>query len=428
MALIESFKTALAGLDTKTVVNVQLGAGGTLFQIPASELMQALGVPAGTRPASPVPPTPFVAEPPKPATKKVYVFNTPFLRLRAAPTVNSGEVGRFNERDVIVVFDKAPVVADGYNWLQLADGRGWIAGDFTAPGEPLPVMAAGSVSTLGASMPATDVSSQPPAWLPAFTAAQRGVGSSAGGWSPSDRELELVRANRVELVLICAYEANQAATAVTRFRNAGVRHFIIRAAHHGMPSANPQEYVSRTLPVLREYATALGSTQNMMIAVHNEPNITPEGWGIAWRNGTEFAQWYLGVAAAYRGLFPGAKIGFPALSPGVGVPGLRYAEPQFTVECSSAIQDADWIGVHYYWQKPDGSDINPPAAQWRAWFGNRPLVGTEVGPTDQNVVTSAAMRFAYQKFAQIGVPALAFILDGAGAWGNASWTANSVMM
>jgi hypothetical protein len=338
-------------------------------------------------------------------------------------------VGRFNERDVITVFDKPPVPADGYGWLQLADGRGWIAGDFTAPGEPLPAMPGIPAAPMGiASVPTEPGVQPPPAWLPAFTASQRGVGSSAGGWSPSDRELELVRSNRVELALICAYEPNQAETAVPRFRNAGIRHFVIRAAQHGLPSANPQEYVSRTASLLREYATALGSTQNMMIAVHNEPNITPEGWGVAWRNGTEFAQWYLQVAAAYRTLFPGAKIGFPALSPGVGVPGLRYAEPQFTAEATAAIQDADWIGVHYYWQKPDGSDINPPASQWRLWFGNKPLVGTEVGPTDQNVVTSAAMRLAYQKFAQIGVPAVAFILDGAGAWGNASWTANSIMM
>jgi hypothetical protein len=259
-------------------------------------------------------------------------------------------------------------------------------------------------------------------------ATQRGVGSSAGGWAPSDYELEIVHRSRIEHVMIVAYEAGQAQKAISRFRNAGVKHFIIRAAVHPPITNQPQEFIRRTIPILREYATALGSANEFLIALHNEVNLTEEGWGTVWRNGAEFANWYLQVAAAYRTAFHGCRIGFPALSPGEAIPNRRAEEGQFLLEARTAINDADWIGVHYYWQLPDGSDIDPPATQWRTWFGTKPIIATEVGPTDQVTVSAVAMRRAYQVFAQLGIPAVGFLLDGAGAWKNAEWTGNGIVI
>jgi hypothetical protein len=346
---------------------------------------------------------------PTPKVRRVVVTEaaSPALRLRAKPDIDSAVVGRFLPGDVLEVLDQPPVVADNLHWLNLADGRGWVAEQFTAPAE----------------------GGGQPVWRLPFAATQRGVHGSAGGWAPAadDPQLDLVRRNRVEVMLIVAYEAGQANDSIRRFRAVGVRHFIIRAATHGVPSSNPGEFVTRTRHILQEYAVALGGTRNLMIAVHNEPNLAPEGWGSAWHNGGEFAAWFKAVAAAYRTLFAGVKIGFPALSPGGHVPNLRTDEEQFTREAASAIGDADWVGVHYYWGRPDGADINPPADRWRGWFGSKPLVGTEVGPTDHNIVTAPAMRLAYQRFAAANVPAIGFILNGAGKWQNAAWDVHHIV-
>src|SRR5262249_48983362 len=151
-----------------------------------------------------------------------------------------------------------------------------------------------------------------------------GVGMNAGGWTPSQAELDLVQRNHIEVALICCFEHNQAAWAIPNLRNQGVKSFILRAGISGIkgnvPSAN--DFADRTIPILHEYVNAIGNAQPIMIAVHNEPNKEDEGWTHAWLNGAEFAQWFLAVTAKYRQEFPGAKIGFPAVSPGGAIPGV----------------------------------------------------------------------------------------------------------
>jgi hypothetical protein len=395
MSNIERLKALLASVDASTPIRVNVGANpqqnASFVQLTATELMHALGIR------------------PTPKVRRVVVTEaaSPTLRLRSKPDTDAAVIGRFFPGEVLDVYDQPPTEADNLRWLQLADNRGWVAEQFTAPAE----------------------NGTQPVWRLPFTAQQRGVHASAGGWSPAenDGQLDLVRRNRVEVALIVAYEPGQATDAIRRFKGAGVRHFIIRAATHAVPTANPGAFVQQTRPLLSEYAAALGGTRNMMIALHNEPNLVPEGWGAAWHNGAEFAAWFKSVAAAYRTLFAGAKIGFPALSPGKAVPNLRSDEEQFIRESASAINDADWIGVHYYWQRPDGTDINPPAERWRTWFASKPIVGTEIGPSDQNIVTAQAMRLAYQRFAAANVPAVAFLLNGAGRWQNAAWDVHHIV-
>jgi hypothetical protein len=395
MSNIDRLKSMLASVEGTSSVRVSLGTDGQptaqQMQITAAELMTALGMKTN-----------------KP-TRRVTIASTatPSLRVRKQPTTSSIIVANLVPGLVVEVYDQAVVVADGIRWLQLADGRGWIAEQYTIP---------------------VDETAKP-TWTLPFTAAQRGVHASAGGWSPApqDKQLDLVRSNKIEVALIVTYEPAQAQQTLSRFRGAGIKQFIFRAASHQMPTSNPGAFVEKTKAVLSEYASVLGSTRNMMIAVHNEPNLIPEGWVTAWHNGAEFAAWFKAVAAAYRTLFAGAKIGFPALSPGGSVTNLRTDEAQFIREAASAINDADWIGVHYYWQKPDGSDIAPPINNWKTWFGTKPLVATEVGPTDQNVITAPAMKLAYQRFAAINVPAIGYILNGAGGWENAAWDIHNIV-
>jgi len=335
--------------------------------------------------------------------KTMYVIVPAGLNLRQAPSTSAPVLQKLQYGTQIQVEAGASDI-----FVQIsAPASGWVA------------QGSGSKVYISATKPL--------GWTLPFTAAQRGVGASAGGWALETQHCLIIQKSQIEVVLICCYEPNQAAKTIPALRGVGVNTFILRAATHEKPTT-PGRYVDLTLPILKEYAAQLGNANPLMIAIHNEPNLTAEGWGSAWADGAGFASWWQAVAASYRTALPNAKLGFPALSPGGDAPGVRLNESAFIMAATPAIQTADWIGVHYYWAKPDGSDINPPFAQWKSWFGTRPIIATEVGPTDNNTVTADAVRKAYQVFSVNNVPAMAWLLTGAGAWHNAAWDEHGIML
>jgi hypothetical protein len=410
--VIDALKSSLAGCSPNTPIRFQIGTDGSIVQVIASELAQALGVTIS-------------------GNKKVKVTSD-FLRIRAQPTVSATEVAQFKKDDTFDIVNDTPVEADNYHWYKTADGRGYIAIEFTAPADSASVaFVPPSVEEVSKSAAASSATPSNGAAVSSFqlpfTANLRGVGTSAGGWAPGPTELDLIKRNNIETAFIVTYEAGQAARAIDPLRNVGIKHFVLRACiHEAISSA--QRFIDITTPILKEYATAIGSSDGLLIAIHNEVNLVQEGWTKSWRDGAEFATWWQTVAAAYRQAFPGAKMGFPAMSPGGDVPNIRLNEPTFIQQAAAAVQAADWIGIHYYWANADGSDINPPVAQWRQWFGNKPIIGTEVGPTDANTVSANAVKVAYQKFAEVGIPAMAWVLNGAGAWKNAAWDQHGIAL
>jgi len=84
--------------------------------------------------------------------------------------------------------------------------------------------------------------------------------------------------------------------------------------------------------------------------IHNEPNLQAEGMWLAWQDGAQFSRWWLSVRDALRGDCPDALWGYPGLSPGVGIDNVRAPAQRFMSESHEAMQAADWIGVHCYWQ------------------------------------------------------------------------------
>ena len=84
--------------------------------------------------------------------------------------------------------------------------------------------------------------------------------------------------------------------------------------------------------------------------VHNEPNLTPEGYGTSWRDGRGFGEWFVEVMGLLKAKFPEARFGWPGLSPGPATPGMRSDEEAFLESASDFIEHADWIGCHCYWQ------------------------------------------------------------------------------
>jgi hypothetical protein len=47
--------------------------------------------------------------------------------------------------------------------------------------------------------------------------------------------------------------------------------------------------------------------------------------------------------------FPEGLFGYPGLSPGGAVPGLRQNALEFLTESDAACREADWVGLHCYW-------------------------------------------------------------------------------
>lgn len=293
-------------------------------------------------------------------------------------------------------------------------------------GKPNPPMF--GPGTIPVPIPPTPTPQPPPAptgYKFPFAATIRGIHGNAGGWQPNPAELAVVRDNKIELLFIVAYESGQAAPTIQFMRQAGIKRFVLRAAHRG----NWSDFANGSLPRLQEYASALGSSQNLEIQIHNEPNLTSEGLNAGWRNGVDFADWWLKVAAVYRAKLPGCKLGFPALSPGGDISGIRLAESTFAVQAVKAVQAADWIGVHYYWNNPDGSDIAPPVAFWRSLYGNKPLLGTEIGPVNAVSITAAAARKAYEKFGAAGVPICQWLLNSpTNDFAGQSWVRQNIVI
>lgn len=116
----------------------------------------------------------------------------------------------------------------------------------------------------------------------------------------------------------------------------------IGSGHH--PS--PQDYVTKMIPILtmlQPYCEKFHIT--------NEPNHVHryEGWGSTDEDAKNFNQWFLEVYDRLKQAHPWAKLGFP----GLAVPDFLHRDRHWLGICAEAVETADWLGVHCYWQTPN---------------------------------------------------------------------------
>lgn len=125
-----------------------------------------------------------------------------------------------------------------------------------------------------------------------------------------------------------------------------VRLYDPRINADGHPT--PAEFVAHVGPLmagLQPYATKF--------EVGNEPNHFKgyEGWGPAEADAASFNDWFLEVYRLLKEIHPWAELGFPAL----GTPDSVHHHKVWLELNRKAIAQADWVGVHCYWQTyPDG--------------------------------------------------------------------------
>jgi hypothetical protein len=114
--------------------------------------------------------------------------------------------------------------------------------------------------------------------------------------------------------------------------------------------------------------------------IHNEPNLTPEGFGTNWRSGYEFGEWFVQVCDLLKAKYPEVKLGWPGLAPGPSAAGMRADDVEFLQSAGSSVGDADWIGCHCYWEDRHGIASESGGAKYvyyRDRWPDRLLIITE---------------------------------------------------
>jgi murein DD-endopeptidase MepM/ murein hydrolase activator NlpD len=163
--------------------------------------------------------------------------------------------------------------------------------------------------------------------------------------------------------------------------------------------------------------------------VHNEPNVVAEGWTQSWNDGQAFGTWFVDVVNRLRPVFPEARFGFPGLSPGNGVPGLRSAALDFLTGADAACRAADWVGVHCYWVSEE--EMNSAAgglgfAEYRSRFPGKLLFVTEFSnPSPDTDKQTKGQQ--YQRYYQLlrDAPGLgaafSFVVSAPSGYGAETW-------
>jgi GH24 family phage-related lysozyme (muramidase) len=82
--------------------------------------------------------------------------------------------------------------------------------------------------------------------------------------------------------------------------------------------------------------------------VGNEPNLYVEGFGSAWADGHQFSTFFSHIIRSLEEDMPEAKWGYPGLSPGHSIEGVRYDPMRFWNESWQARDQADFICAHSY--------------------------------------------------------------------------------
>lgn len=136
----------------------------------------------------------------------------------------------------------------------------------------------------------------------------------------------------------------------------------------------PHEFASWFGLWLDKFASVGGQ----YVEVHNEPNLYQEGLGQSWTDGATFGAWLIGVIEELREIQPNLKYGFPGLSPGGAVEGVRMDEAAFYNGARPAVAACDWLGVHCYWLTAEAMTTEADGGHYKVYANEgKPLLITE---------------------------------------------------
>lgn len=164
----------------------------------------------------------------------------------------------------------------------------------------------------------------------------------------TEAELGALRRARVSAVkVLTSQDSDEMRQLIRQIRGAASE---AKIAARLMFSSNGQAFTPAEFwAYCREGALAAYAEGVTDFEAGNEPNLRSEGWGAAWRDGAEFADWWLQLLSILRREMPRAMFGFPGMSPqAASGPDWQDSE-SFIVQARPALAIADFICSHSYW-------------------------------------------------------------------------------
>lgn len=194
----------------------------------------------------------------------------------------------------------------------------------------------------------------------------------------------------------------------------------------------PKEFVDRVsehIIRLRPYANRF--------EIHNEPNHLQgiEGWGQDVHHANDFNGWFLEVYGRLKTAFLDLEFGFPGLA-------IPHRDLAWLEVCQAAIEVADFVGIHCYWQNPTLVETNHLDDFWGlrfqeylARYPDKPFEITEYGnsnvhgnfPIDWSVIGREYVAWHGEVFRHPRIEAThGFILSAPQAeWDGFAWVSES---
>ncbi len=165
----------------------------------------------------------------------------------------------------------------------------------------------------------------------------------------SEAEIREFQDTRPGLIKVLSFHPPEAIAHLAHHHPQAI--WLVRAfLDFGNRRVTPDQFVTWTLGDVQRALHVL-SGREVLVELHNEPNLYQEGLGRAWADGRDFSQWWLEALRLYRSALPGVPLLYPGLSPGGSVTGVRQDHIQFIEASRPAVEAADGLGVHIYWSR-----------------------------------------------------------------------------
>ena len=216
---------------------------------------------------------------------------------------------------------------------------------------PFQPQAAATGPAAAPASPGTEEPAAPPAPAPSpdpplLGSARIGLHCSADPFIPEQEFVEM-RQLRPGVIKVLSFHSREAIARLAA-ENPDA-HFLLRAfLSFGGRNISPNQFFNDTISDVRRSLDALQG-RDVVVELHNEPNLTLEGLGATWRDGAAFNAWWLRVLQLYRQALPGVRFIYPGLSPGGAVDRVRQEHTSFLEASRTAVEAADGLGVHTYW-------------------------------------------------------------------------------
>ncbi len=211
----------------------------------------------------------------------------------------------------------------------------------------------GTAPTTTTTTPATTPTTTTPATRvpvspdpPALGNARIGLHAAADPFIP-ETEFQEFEALRPGIIKVLSYHSEADIRRLAQSNPSAS--FIVRAMLKFEGRAlTPDQFVSFTLSDVRRALGAIGA-RDIVVELHNEPNLVDEGLGAAWPDGAGFSAWWMALLAKYRAALPGVRFIYPGLAPIGTVVNVAQDFVQFLEASRAAVDAADGLGVHLYW-------------------------------------------------------------------------------